>query len=487
MQFPFGPFSPDAQETAAGILTSADGVMPLVEGYGPAPSLATPVGAMALPAAPHGLISMFQRDGTNVVYAFTETAAYELDNTYAWLNIGSGFSLTSGDDWSLVQFGTKLLSTNTTQGLQQYDIETPAGFSAIADAGSPREIFVCANTIVALDCIDNGGNRDNRLVRTSAIGNQNEWKKTGSDYQNIEDGGRLVGGLDLKNASGLIFQDNALRLIQFGGNTAGMFSLQKLSDGRGSVGRRSIVGLDGVCYWLSTDGFKSFSLNGGIQHIGAGVIDDWFLSRVDQSDLSTVQAALDPLNKLVVWRYRSLSVSSTTVTDDMLVYSWQFNKWVTWTEQTSYLSRIATPGYTLDGMDSFGPLDGIDIPLDSRFWQGGQPVFAALDENFKYATFSGANFAATLETGVSNSPVSGMITWATPIDNASTGTLQLGVKAQLSDTIAWKTGTTKTRPGHTPLRGTGLNIAFRRNIPASARWDYAKGVDHLKAGTGGFR
>lgn len=484
MQFPFGPFAPDQGETTSGILMACDGAMPMQEGYGPAPSLATPVGAMALPGDPHGLISMFQRDGTNVVYGFTDTAAYELTNTYQWNLIGGGKSLTSGDDWSLIQFGNKLLSTNTTQGLEQYDIETPAGFSAIAGAGNPREIFTMANVVVALDCLDDAGNRDNRLVRTSAVGIQTEWKKTGADKQPIEDGGLLVGGVDLKNASGLIFQDNAMRLLQYGVGP-GSFALQKVSDGRGSVGKRSIIGLDGVAYFLSTDGFKSFSLNNGIQHIGAGAIDDWLLSRVDQANLANVQASLDPLNKLVVWRYPSLTITSAIVFNDVLGYSWQFNKWFTWTEQTSYLGRISTPGYTLDGMDSFGPLDGIDIPLDSRFWQGGQPVFAALDENYKFATFSGANFAATFETSVSNSPVSGLIQWATPIDDAAMGTLELGVKTSLSDVIEWKDGEAKTFSGRVPLRGRGMNIAFRRNIPSAAVWSYAKGVDHISASLAG--
>ena len=486
MQFPFGPLAPDAGETAPGVSMAADGVMPLPEGYGPAPSLATPIGAAALPDAPRGLISAFQRDGTNVVYAFTETDVYELTTTYGWTNIATGKDLTAEDDWSTVQFGNKLLATNTTQGLMQYDIETPAGFTDIAAAGDPREIFICANTVVALDCLDDAGNRDNRLIRTSAIGNQNEWVKTGADNQQLEDGGRLVGGLDLKNAAGIIFQDNAIRIIQFGATSTGAFSLQKVSDGRGSVGRRSIVGLDGVAYWLSTDGFKSFS-GGAINHIGAGFIDEWFLSRVDQSTLTGVQASIDPANKIVVWRYQSLQNPSTTVFGDMIGYSWQFNKWFTWTEQTSYLSRISTPGYTLDGMDGFGPLDGIDIPLDSRFWQGGQPVFAALDKEYKYATFTGANFPATLETGVSNSPVSGLINWATPIDNAPMGTLQVGVKNQLSDPITWKAGASKTLPGHVPLRATGLNLAFRRNIPANAVWAYAKGVDAIVATTWAWR
>lgn len=482
MQVVYGPWTPDAQETAPGILMVCDGATPLVEGYGPTPSLTAALTATALPAAPHGLISMFQRDGTNVVYAFTETNAYNLDNTYAWISVGSGFSLTAGDDWSLAQFGNKLLATNTTQGLMQYDIETPTVFTAIDEAGDPREIFICANTVVAMDCLDDAGNRDNRLIRTSVVGNQTDFQGAGADYQQLEDGGRLVGGIDLKNNAGVIFQENAMRLIQFGATSTGAFALQKISDGRGSVGRRSIVGLDGVIYWLSTDGFKSFSLTGGIQHIGAGQVDDWFLSRVDVANLPSVQASLDPANKLVIFRFPSLENVTPDVSDGIIGYSWQFGRWFTWPEMTAYLGRIATPGYTLDGMDSFGPLDGIDIPLDSRFWQGGQPVFAALDENFKYATFTGANYDAIFETGVTNNPTTGTISRVTPIDDASGGTLSVGVKRQLSDALVFKQGTPKTLAGYVNTRATGANVAFRRNIPSTTVWNYAKGVDNIQGG-----
>lgn len=123
MQFVYGPFSPDAQETATGILTVADGVLPLVEGYGPSPALTPTMSATALPGEPRGIISMFQRNGTNVVYGFTSTAFYQLNATYGWDLIASGLSLPASDDWSLAQFGNKLLASNTDYGMFEYDIE----------------------------------------------------------------------------------------------------------------------------------------------------------------------------------------------------------------------------------------------------------------------------------------------------------------------------------------------------------------------------
>lgn len=487
MQFPFSEFAPDAGELAPGVLMQAQGVQPQQIGYGPAAALQTPASATALPDDCRGMVSLVQRDGTNLVFAFTATDAYELSATYALdgAPIGTGFNCTSGDDWSLTGFGNKLMASNTTDGLQAYDIESPAGFSSIADAGAPRDIFRCANTLVGLDCLDDNSNRDNRLIRTSAIGDQTQWKKRGADKQPLDDGGALIGGIDLKNNAALILQSDAVRIMQFGSGSAGAFSLLKAFDGRGSVGRRSLIGLDGVAYWFSTDGFKMFSQANGLVHIGAGKVDQWFFDRVDQSRLQAIQVGLDPLNKLVVWRYPSLQITSETVFDDCIGYSWQFNKWFYWSEQTTYLSRIATPGYTLEGMDDFGPLDSIDIPLDDRFWQGGQPVFAALDEDRKYATFSGPSYAAVLESGFSNSPVTGLIGWATPIDNAASGTLQLGVKNRLDGAATWKTGAAKVSAGRVPLRGRGMNIAFRRNIDAGDTWSYANGVNHVSAATGG--
>lgn len=479
MQILYGEFAPDRGETAVGSVMIADGVQPLIEGYGPAPEISPTMSATPLPGAPRGIISMFQRNGTNVVYGFTDTACYQLDANFGWTLVQGGLSLTPGDDWSLAQYGNFLLATNTTQGLMQYNIESGGAFVAIPSAGDPREIFVCANYVVALDCEDDGGNRDNRLIRTSVLGNQTDFTGPGSDYQQVEDGGRLIVGGDLKNNAALILQDNAVRVMQFGGDAPGAFSLLKIADGRGCVGRRSFVSFDGVAYWLSTDGWASYA--GGLSFIGAGKIDKWFLERV--GDLTKVRASLDPINKVVLILYPSISDGSDqTVYQNALGYSWQFQKWFTRTGSISFLTQIATPGITLDAMGtSYGTLDDIDILLDSRFFQGGQPVFAALDENYRYATFTGNAIAGTIRTATSNSGETGLISWVTPIDDCSTSTVQLGVKDVLSDPIVWKPAATKVSAGRVPLRGRGMNIAFQQNFPAGAQWTNAKGLDHLKA------
>lgn len=488
MQFSYGPLAPDAKANAPGVCMIADGVLPLVEGYGPAQQLVTPAGATALPDDPRGAITVIKRTGTVQVYFLTEETLQSLGTDFTWTEIENGLSCTSGDDWSLEQFGDKLLYTNTTEGLRAYDVEAGGAAVAIAAAGDPRELFVCANMVFGLDCKDNAGDRNNRLIRNSDFNDHTDWTGGAADQQPLEKGGELVCGVNLKNAAAVIFQRDAMRLLQFGNAGGGaMYSLQEIANGRGSVGKKSVIAFDGTVYFLSTNGFFRFSLSTGLQAIGSGKIDAWFLTQVALLDLPKVQASIDPARKVVLWRYPTSGDASAAVTEHVIGYSWEFDRWFTWSVSMAYLSRVATPGYTLGSAGAaFGDLAGApDIPIGDRFWQGGGEVLAALDGDLKYAAFSGTPQAVQIRTSTSNSPVTALIGWATPIDDAAGGTLQMGVSDSLDETLTWKTAAAKVSGGRTPQRGRGLNLSFERVIPAGETWTYAKGVDHIRANTGG--
>jgi len=484
---PFGRLQPDAGELQPGICMTADGVLPLVAGYGPAPGLFVSAGAVALNANPVGVISLVLNDGAWKVYAFTATDIGVLQSDDSWSYLTAGLNVTAGDDVSAIHFGSYLVFTNTTDGLKYYNVEVPAGFTSVTAAGAPRFIFIWGTQIVGLDCLDTAGNRDNRLLRVSDFNSFTNWTDGGADYQPLEDGGALQWGCDLQDGGALVLQSRAVRLLQFGNAGGGaLFSQRKIADGLGSVGARSAVNYSGMAFWLATDGFCKFTRGGGIERIGAGRIDEWFFSQVDTSALDTVQGQIDPYRKMVWWRYKHVDTVSTTAFEDMIGYSWQFDCWVTSSVSTTYLASIATPGVTLDSMDAlYGTLDSIDAPLDSRTFQGGEPVFSALNGSLKFGTFSDSNQAAVLATSTTNSPVTGRIGWATPIDDAAGGTLALGVKDQPSDAITWKTAAAKGRAGRVPLRGRGTNVAFRYTIPAGEDWSYARGIDHIQAAAGG--
>lgn len=463
----------------------ADGVLPLLDGWGPYPSLYVPSTATALPAAPRGVFSIVLNDGSWKLFGMTVDSLYELDANYAWgAAISSGYACPSGFDWSGLHFGDKLLLTNTFDGLLSYDVEAGGAVTAIPTAGDPAWVFTCANFVIALNCLDTLGNRDIRLIKTSGFNDQTNWVSNGADYQELADGEALLSGFDLKQNTALLIQQRALVLMQFGNATGGaQFSLQKVADGRGAVGAKSTVGFDGMVFYLATDDFWSFDLTNGPIPIGADQIARDFIANMDPSDAVGVQAAIDPLNKVVMWRYKRRTDTSNVVYEVAIGYEWHLKRWFTITEQTSYLTRLATVAVTYDV--STGTYDSQTLTYDDLFFAGSVPLFGALDETYKFGIWTGPNLEATLTTGVINSGTSGKLLWATPITDSANMTLDHGVKDVLSDAIAWEGPASKTESGRVPFEGRGLNDQFRMIVPYGEAWTYAKGLDYLVRGAEG--
>lgn len=490
MQFPFGPLAPDQGDVADGIMLQADGVQPIPSGYGPFPSLSVGTTATALSGAPRGLFGYQTADGTWQVVAATASTIEAKAANDTWTVLDSGLTVTSGDDQCFGRFGTKLLYSNTSQGMRAYDVEAGGAAAAVANAKAPRWFFECGDILFVLDCLDNLGARNNKLIRSSAFSDHTNFTTKGADYQPLESGGALLWGAKLADTVAIVLQQGGGKLIQVGNVGNALWSITTIFDGFGAVGAKSCVSNNGIAYWVSTDGFKRWALGmSEPEPIGAGFIDQWFLARVDQSDLSLIQASIDPFRKNVLWRWKRSANSSTTVFEDIIGYNWLFKKWFTLTVQTTYLGYSAQTAQTWDAYDATATWDAVDAGLiwDSRFLQGGQPIFGAMNSSYKFGYFTGSAMAATLETGVSNSPVSTIIGRATPMDDSDDGTLELGVRNAMNDSTTWKTGVAKATSGRVPLRGRGKYVSFRRNIAAASTWTETKGIDHIESAAGGAR
>ena len=486
MDYPFGPLAPDQGELTPGAMMVADGVQPLAEGYGPFPSLVVSATATALSGAPRGLVSYQTADGTWQVVGFTASTAELKQADDTWSTIDSGLSITAGDDWWSLRYGTKLLYGNTTQGARAYDVESGGAASAVSAAKAPRWIFECGNILFGLDTLDSAGNRNNKLIRSSAFSDHTNWTTKGADYQPLESGGALIWGGKISDTAALVLQSQAVKLIQVGNVGNALWGIQTVSEGFGAVGAKSVVSFDGTVWWWATDGLRMFS-GGVISKPLEGMMDRWFLDRVDQENLSLIQGTVDPFRKNVLWRWKRSGGSSDVIFEDIIGYNWAHKKPFTLTAQTTYLGYTASPALTWDALDSSVTWDTYDVIWDSRFLQGGQPLFGALNGDYKFGYFSGGAMAATLEGFAASNRVTGLVNWAVPADDSDDGTLQLGVKDALNNTTTWKTGTAKAASGRAPLRGRGKVIAFRRNIAVGSSWTFAKGVDYVQANSGGPR
>lgn len=480
---PIGPWRPDAQSPNSGYATTAENVMPKLSGgkfgYGPFPALVTAVGAEALPAVPRGDISLVKVDGTYEVYFGTATTIEKMDSTFQFSSIATGMNVTAGDDISFCHFGSFLLNTNTTDGMFAYNVETPAGNNAVSGAPSARIVFSANNVVIALDCDGN-----NRRMQTSGIGDHTAWDSKGADGKTFEDGGALVGGADLQNGAAVLFQNSALRLMQFGGAPGGaLYRISKIADGLGAVGARSIVPHNGRVFFLSSRGFYDYVLGGQPRNIGSEKVNRWFLGQLSTDALTKVQGFIDPENSIVGWRYRRNDVASETIYDDCICFDWELGEWFTLSVSTATISRIATTGYIVDGPYADVLVDDNDTPVDDRLYQGGQPVLAALGSDLKLSTFSGTPLAATLETCELTDMRHRRVTGVQPVVDTTAAQISLGAKQRLQDAFTFGSAVSMDVDGFAPVDEAGKVYALRMTIPAGTLWTNAEGFEGIE-GTG---
>lgn len=469
----WGAWNPDKAGPDTEYVLVANGCIPQDSGagigYGPFPRLITASGATALSGgAPRGGLSIQKQDGTWKVYFATATTIEELQANYSWASIETGRTVTVDDDVSFAYFGKYLLNTDTTDGFKAYDVEAGGTNSVVSAAPMARALFTCSNVVFALDC-----NGNNRRMQSSAVGSHTNWTTLGADGKTFEDGGALIGGRDLKNGAAFIAQEKVLRLVQFGGGAA-LYSIVKIADGRGCVADRTMVSFDGMVFWWDTDGPWMFTLGTGPQPIGAEKINRWADSNIGASNYKTLQGTIDPSRNIVLWR---------TGSTQALGFNWVIKEWFTLTLNCSGLTRIATPGVTIDSVSD--TIDSVAIAIDSRYWQGGAPVLGGLDNSYKFATFSGGPMQVTLQDTPKVSPVSGLIRFATPESDAPNSTLEIGTADNLNSPLTWTPAESKSGDGRVPLLARGKVISFRETIPATETWTYANGVRDIVGTTGG--
>lgn len=476
MKLGYGEFKPDVGGPNSGVATTADNVLPQASaaglGYGPMPGLVTATGAEALSAAPKGMISALKADGSYAVIAATDTTIEMMDSSYQWSDIETGRTGVDELDTSFAQFGKYVLNTNTVDGFKAYDVDAGGSNSAVSAAPAARQVFVTNNLVVACGVASN-----NRRMQSSAIGDHTNWTTQGADGVTFPDGGALIGGRDMKSGAAVLFQENAIRLMQFTGAGATLYTISKVADGRGAVSDRAIVAFDGMCFFVATDGIYKFSLGGGIEPIGAEKVNRWLAGLVSASDYAKIVAAVDPFQKVVWFQLPNIG--------KLLGYDWQLNVFFTATVTTTYLSRIATPGISIDSVSD--SIDSVGQAIDSRVWSGGGLLFGALDGSYKFATFSGSSLEATLQTCDTALPQGVMVNWCTPDSDAQGSLIYLGVSDNRYTDLTWKEAATKRPSGRAGLRGFGKVFALKEVIPAGENWTFANGMDDVELSPGGLK
>ena len=478
-----GYYRPDLAATNGGVSSNVLNALLIRDelgvAYAPHPSLQPLATATALPSAPRGICSVVTRAGQYQVFFGTADKLYKLASDGTYTQIGSGYAVPSGDNWSITQFGDYVYFSNTFDGLLRYNIETGGTVDAVSGAPKARFIFTLFGTMAALDCDGN-----NRLLKTSAINNPTIWSGDASNrYQEFADGEELIAGGELSQGLAVIFQRNAVRVLTRTRDRS-IFIADQLAVGTGAQGADGVVITRGWAYFIDTDG--PHRTNGsGIEDIGQDKVANTFIKSLAANALTSVQGAYDPSNNRIIWRYRKSSTVSSTIFNDALAYHINIGEWVPLSIQTAAIITMSSPGYSLDDLDQFGTLDTLPYPLDSRVWKGGEPRLAAVDADLKFGFVQGTSLECTLQTPEMLGTQREVVTGITPVTDSADALVYLGVKDRVADSMRWKSAVSIRDSGNAPVFGAGKIKTFKAVMAAATTWTFFRGFDNPRGAAAG--
>ena len=468
---PLATYEPDRARYAPNASDVILNARPVADGWGPLPSLE--IFTEALAAEPRGLFTATTPAGTTDAFVGTAAAIYNLESDGTWTDVKSGaYSLPTGDNWSFTLFGSRVIVTNSADGVEYWDIGSSSAFATLS--GSPPAAKHAA-TVGDFVVLGNIAGTPNKIV-WSGLANSTQWTSGEelSDSQTFLDGGAVQGIIPIKGG-GLVFQENVIRSMQYVPESGYTFAFTYANEKRGVIAPNSIVKIGpGDFVYLSRDGF----FRGLGTPIGAEKVDDTFKALVDPSELENVEGSADPISKIVWFRFKTVSG-----TYQLLGYNWELQRWFQSDTDVRGLGVMATSAVSLEDLDTLYPggMDSVALNTDSNALSGGTPAFAGFNSDYKMGFFTGLAQAATLETAslqlnpngrafVRGAEVVGDL--GVLIGSDPSFTIEVGSSDYHAATETFKTAANpSTRTGIVPLRDSGRMHRFRINIAFGSGWE----------------
>ena len=463
----FGEWMPD-QPSVSGALTDAKNVVSQAIGYGPFPAPVT----FSTSNAAENLTSLYaakQPNGNTSLFAAGLTKIYTVSGIGAITQVKTGMTTANTDRVRFTQFGKTVISCNNADKLQAWTLGTSTSFADLsATAPVAKFITVVRDFVVVANTYET--NQQQYRVRWSAINDETDWTEnvnTQSDYQDIPDGGQIVG---IRGGEfGLVFLERAIHRMSYVG-TPFIFQFDNISRGKGCMVAGSIAQYQGVSFFLSDDGF--YMCDGqNVTAIGAEKVDRFFLQDASDSDYGSMSTAVDPIRKLVIWNYKTVNGNR-----NVLIYNFKTQKWTYGDAGTDYLSEASTSSVTLEELDGFSAsIDSLATSLDSRLFVGGK-YFLGGTLGTRVMSFTGANQTAVISTGDLDIGANSVVTLARPIVDNGSATVAIASRTLLNQGVSFNTAVAASSENRVPLRSAGRYHRLKVT-PTGDNWNNAISVD----------
>jgi hypothetical protein len=474
---PFSEWTPDAADLGSIGAITVTNALPNRDGYSPAKSLTKVTSALA--SRPLGAIEAYDSLNTPRQYAGDAVALYQLDANLDWEDVSQAPYVTDdGEIWEFVRWENKILATNYSDYPQQITMGA-ANFSDLTADFKARRIAVVRDFVVAGNTWDSVDDERPNRVRWSAIGNETDWTvsaSTLSDFRDLATGGpiqKILGG-----EVGIIISQRSTFRMSFVG-APGVFQIDEILPNIGTISGNTATRFGDSVYFVSDQGFVELLGNGtGINRIGAGKVDQFFLSDLDQDYYHRISCISDPTANRIYWAYPGAG-NVAGRPNKIIVYDLTFAKWSLIEQECELLLRAKGFGVTLEELPDLGytDLDTMDVSLDSPTFKSSANQMAAFDADFEMGFFRGLNKTATLTTKeVEIYPgFNTHLNAFRPLVDLGIVTARVGYRRRLSDPVQWSAPMTQSASGRFTQRN---NARFHRiELTVSGdNWVQALGV-----------
>jgi len=240
--------------------------------------------------------------------------------TGAWGEASSATDVTLEPGlWSLSNFGQVLVATIANGKTFTWDAgaATPltvraststSGFSTSNNPTATRVTLVSPTTrhLIHLGTettIGTPSTQDDMFIRFSEQEDINDYTVTAinsAGTQRLQDGTKIMGALKAKETI-LVWTDNALYTMKFIGAPF-TFGFEQVGTNCGLIGKNAAVEIDGVAYWMSTNGF--FAFDGTVKSLPC-TVEDYVYDQADTTKGQQVYAGLNNQYTEVTWYYPS--------------------------------------------------------------------------------------------------------------------------------------------------------------------------------------
>jgi hypothetical protein len=466
----FGEWLPD-QPSVTGALMKAENVYSRAIGYGGVPSAVDYTQAASEPL--NNVVAGKNPDGSTTIFAGSQTNLYKLDTTDMSLDDVSGATYATPTDqrWRFTQFGNRVIAANGADKLQGWLLGTSTAWADLsAVAPTSRYVTVVRDFVVT-------GHVSSSLpfrVKWSALNDETSWADsatTQSDYQEIPDGGAIVGVTG--GEFGLILMDRSIYRMTYVGSPL-VFQFDNISRNLGCYEANSVIQYQGMTFFLADDGF--YACDGqNVVSIGGEKVDRFFFSDVDEEYLFNMSAAIDPIKNLVIWAYPHKGQGGNVTR--LLIYNFQTKKWSSGITDIDRVASSSSPSTTLEGLDVINSsIDALGTSFDSRIWLGGKLLFAGVRGN-KVVTFTGANSTATIQTGeLSLENRKTAVTMVQPIVDNGSCNVAVFSRDLLTTQVVFGSATSADSENRVSVRSMGRYHRLQFT-PTGANWDSIIGAD----------